>query len=1056
MFPALRRLALIACLASSASAGGPWADPFVPSVRVLGEREGLPNLTVNQVVEDHQGRLWAATQDGVGVFNGHQWTPIPLPRTIRSTYIRTVLPARDGALWVGTQDDGLWELRNNTWKSHKPAIPAPRINSLLEVTGLPTGPAVLAATGTGGVYRWDGAVWHPVEGVPHPFVWRLRPDPEYPHRVWMATEDGLAVLDLAQETRAQAVCQASRGLPVNDVCRFKRPDGRVETWVTVWGQGALRWEGDALAPADGRVPLPSKNPSCIVFGPGPDGTPVLWVGTYNRGFYWLDGENNWRQLAFARMNPLQGIYSILCQPGRRPSLWVGFQAAGILAVDFEGWKNVNLPFHDPTLPTHAFAITEAQGVPQYWFGTPLGVAHWDGTAWRTHTAKDGLPDDRIEALFAVRLGGKSQLLASTLQGLAVWNGQRWAPLQMNANSAWRGALQVLPDTEAGKEGFWMGGVGGLGFWADGTLTPYVEDPTRPRPTVFALTRTDDPDGQRSLWIGTRGHGLTRFKGGKWIHYGPGQGFDHPSVYALLAVPLEGGGHRIWAGTFGGGLGWLDTLGSDGKWRWITTESHPEFSSNAILGLAKDPRNQIWILTKNRGVQRIVIPPGTKDDPSRWEFRRFGIADGLPSEVCADRACLMDRQGRLWVGTMKGAAIFDPNSLGTQEKVVPILLDSIVAGGVRLPTQPGFTLPAAQRGVTFAYFLPTLHGVEEQRFRTQLLPVEDQPTDWVPQNQRELAGLAPGTYHLRIWGRDAFGRVTAPMDVPFRINYPLWRHPWVLVLYAVLAAAGLRAYVRHRGRMLQSQNTLLQERIREAVADIEVQKDKLAALNVEKDRLMGIVAHDLRNPLGAIQLYADGILEAPEDVEEVKYMGGRIGQATSRMMEMIRRLLDVNAIDSGGVQLSLGPVDGAELLQVVEEEQGARARAKGQRLALDLAPDAAPFLADAMHLKEVVDNLVSNAIKFTPAGPPERMITLRLGRGWLEVADQGLGFREEDLAKVFGRFERLSARPTGGESSTGLGLSIVKALVEAMGGRIELASVVGEGSTFRISLPVVDA
>jgi signal transduction histidine kinase len=147
------------------------------------------------------------------------------------------------------------------------------------------------------------------------------------------------------------------------------------------------------------------------------------------------------------------------------------------------------------------------------------------------------------------------------------------------------------------------------------------------------------------------------------------------------------------------------------------------------------------------------------------------------------------------------------------------------------------------------------------------------------------------------------------------------------------------------------------------------------------------------------------------------------------------------------------VDATELLATVLEEQGPRAAAKGQRLELGVGPDTLPFLADAMHLKEVVDNLVSNAIKFTPPGPPERHIQVRVGRGWLEVQDQGPGFLPEEIAHAFGRFERLSARPTGGETSTGLGLSIVHALVEAMGGTIRLSSEPGQGATFHISLPV---
>lgn len=1031
-----------------------WREPLVPAVRVQGEREGLPNLTIQQVVPDAQGRIWAATQEGVGVYNGLRWQLLPMPRQCRSTYVRSVLPASDGTLWVGTQDDGLWEYRNGAWRQHGHAtgLPAARINALVEVTGLPSGPVILAGTGDSGAFRWKDGKWILVDGLPHRSVWRMRPDPDLPTRIWIATNDGLAVLNLEQETRAQAVCPPSRGLEVNDICRLRRPDGRVETWLSVWGQGILAWEGDTLRPANGSRPFPSQNPSCLAFGPGPEGIPVLWAGTYNAGCYWLDGGGDWHRLNFPRMSLSLGVYYILPRPGKRPALWVGFQSAGIISVDLEGWRNINLPYQEATLPTLAFAVTAFEGSRQYWVGTSMGAAEWNGHAWRTHGTRDGLPDDRVEAFAPFMLNGKYVLLVSTLKGLATWDGHRWSPFAAPGTPAWRSALQLLPTTVDGQPAIWLGGTKGVALWSRGVWTTLTDNVGGQLPQVFALQETQDRDGSKSLWIGARGSGLSRYRNGQWIRYGLAQGFEHPSVYALLAMPSPKGGNRIWAGTPGGGLGWFDVDAGDGKWHWVTQDIQPQLASNAIQSLSRDPSGGLWITTKNRGVQHITIPQGAEDQPDRWQFQRYGAADGLPSDFCADRASQVDSQGRLWVGTLRGAAIFDPHSLGTPEPLVPVLLDGVTAGGRVLPPQPGFTLPASQRQVTLEFFLPTFHGVEEQAFRTQLLPVEPRPTEWGPERHRDLAGLAPGTYTLRIWGRDAYGRITEPLDVPFSIQYPLWRHPWASVAYLALAGWLATTFTRRRHRLLQEQNAALQNRVREAVQDLQVQKDQLAELNHEKNRLMGILAHDLRNPLGAIQLYADGIGETPEDTAEVRYMAERIGHATGRMMEMIHRLLDVNAIDSGGVKIALAPVDASELLAIVMEEQAPRAAAKGQRLELGVDPAASPLLADAMHLKEVVDNLVTNAIKFTPPGPPERIIHLRLGPGWIEVQDQGPGFRPEETAKAFGRFERLSARPTGGESSTGLGLSIVKALVEAMGGEIQLTSHPGEGATFRISLP----
>ena len=146
------------------------------------------------------------------------------------------------------------------------------------------------------------------------------------------------------------------------------------------------------------------------------------------------------------------------------------------------------------------------------------------------------------------------------------------------------------------------------------------------------------------------------------------------------------------------------------------------------------------------------------------------------------------------------------------------------------------------------------------------------------------------------------------------------------------------------------------------------------------------------------------------------------------------------------------VDPDILFKEVVERHRAMAEAKGLVVMMDIPEGGVPpVLADPFHLMEAMDNLVGNALKFMPKGPPVRRVVLRARPGVIEVQDEGPGFTMEDKEHAFERFRRLSAKPTAGERSTGLGLSIVKALVEAMGGEIELVSEAGQGATFRIHL-----
>ena len=241
--------------------------------------------------------------------------------------------------------------------------------------------------------------------------------------------------------------------------------------------------------------------------------------------------------------------------------------------------------------------------------------------------------------------------------------------------------------------------------------------------------------------------------------------------------------------------------------------------------------------------------------------------------------------------------------------------------------------------------------------------------------------------------------------------------------------------------------------------------ELGRLNEEKNEFMGIAAHDLRNPLSAIKGYAEMISEdanalAQGEVKDIKACaveldgtGRKIGETASRMAEMVQNLLDANRIERGEMQLNLAPIDLAAAVAAVLETQRPRAVTKQQTLHWqnEAGPDS--VLADATVLTQVIENLVSNAVKYSPAG---KNIYVRLRRSpegtRCEVQDEGPGLSAEDQKKLFGKFARLSAKPTGGEHSTGLGLSIVKKMVEAMHGKVWCESELGSGATFFVEFP----
>jgi two-component system sensor histidine kinase/response regulator len=238
------------------------------------------------------------------------------------------------------------------------------------------------------------------------------------------------------------------------------------------------------------------------------------------------------------------------------------------------------------------------------------------------------------------------------------------------------------------------------------------------------------------------------------------------------------------------------------------------------------------------------------------------------------------------------------------------------------------------------------------------------------------------------------------------------------------------------------------------------RERLRELNEEKNEFMGIAAHDLRNPLGAITGYAEIILEEAESLQpspaeqfdrsrqEMTECARRINATSKRMVEMVQNLLDANRIERGEFQLKLAPSDLGATLKSVVECQRHHATSKQQTIHLEVPATPALVQVDPGVTVQILENLVSNAVKYSPPG---KNIFVRLLHSAdavrCEVQDEGPGLSAEDQKKLFGKFARLSAKPTGGEHSTGLGLSIVKKMVEAMNGKVWCESEPGKGATF---------
>jgi signal transduction histidine kinase/CheY-like chemotaxis protein len=265
--------------------------------------------------------------------------------------------------------------------------------------------------------------------------------------------------------------------------------------------------------------------------------------------------------------------------------------------------------------------------------------------------------------------------------------------------------------------------------------------------------------------------------------------------------------------------------------------------------------------------------------------------------------------------------------------------------------------------------------------------------------------------------------------------------------------------------LQLANTRLEERVAARTQELTNANRRLAAqwarlrqANSFKSEILGTVAHDLKNPLGVIlgrtEILKEMIAGAGALDENVKVQIAYIRDAANRLTEMVDDLVADAMADALDITVRREPVDITVLVQEVAEANRPLAARKQQTITV-AAPANHIAMCDADRVREAIDNLVSNAVKYSPIGGAIDLLVGEEDGGILvQVSDQGAGLSPEDISRLFGRFQRLSAKPTAGESSTGLGLSIVKRIIDLHGGRIAVESAgPGQGATFKMTLPV---
>jgi signal transduction histidine kinase/CheY-like chemotaxis protein len=494
-------------------------------------------------------------------------------------------------------------------------------------------------------------------------------------------------------------------------------------------------------------------------------------------------------------------------------------------------------------------------------------------------------------------------------------------------------------------------------------------------------------------------------------------------------------------------------------------STPALPNDTLYQVLEDSRGRIYAFT-NKGVARLT-PQGDGGDPGLYAVDTFTTEDGLPGNEFNGGAGAVDERGRLWAGSVSGVAAFDPSA----EVELPPLPALALTSALRLDDGARFGAGAAlahdESSVAFGWTLPTLFRGDERRYRTELVGLDRGPGPWSVDEKREYTTLREGTYELRVWGRDHRGRESGPVALPFSVRAAPWRTALAWTSYWAALAAVVYAAYRLRLRALTRRNEVLEATVLARTSELA---DKVQALAEEERRaraaeeearaasraksvFLSTMSHELRTPLNAILGFAQLLGRDRGASREQQGRVDVIQKSGEHLLGLINDVLSMAKIEAGKITVDEVPFALAGTLGATHAMMRGRADEKAVALACEIdGALPAAVSGDEGKLRQILVNLVGNAIKFTEQGRVVVRARWADGVATIDVTDTGKGISRDELARLFDAFSQSESGRRAREG-TGLGLAISRAFARKMGGDVSAESEPGRGSTFRVVIPL---